>query len=394
MRLALNGGEPIRKTLLPYGRQTVSDDDICAIEQVLRSDWLTTGPKVEEFEEVFAAYVGAKYAVAFSSGTAGLHAAVFAAGLGASDEAITTPLTFAATANCLLYQNAKPVFADVEPGTLNIAPEQITRCLNPRVKAILPVDYAGHPAELDEIRQIAERNGLVIIEDAAHALGATYKGRRIGTLSTMTVFSTHPVKHITTGEGGVVTTQDARLMELLRLFRNHGIRGNARERQEQGKWFYEMVALGYNYRVTDIQCALGITQLQKLDGWLGRRRAIASSYSHALEQIPEVEVPVQQPHCASAWHLYVIRLNLERFRVDRSQVFHALRAENIGVTVHYIPVPWHPYYEQLGYRKGQWPVAESAYERILTLPLFPRMTDSDVEDVIRGLQKVVDAFRA
>src|SRR6266481_1057584 len=240
MRLALNGGEPIRKTLLPYGRQTVSDDDICAIEQVLRSDWLTTGPKVAEFEEVFAGYVGAKYAVAFSSGTAGLHAAVFAAGLGPNDEAITTPLTFAATANCLLYQNAKPVFADVQPGTLNIAPEQITRCLNPRVKAILPVDYAGHPAELDEIRAIAERNGLVIIEDAAHALGATYNGRRIGTLSTMTVFSTHPVKHITTGEGGVVTTQDAKLMELLRLFRNHGIRGNARERQEQGKWFYEM----------------------------------------------------------------------------------------------------------------------------------------------------------
>lgn len=394
MRLALNGGEPIRQTLLPYGRQTVGDDDICAVEQVLRSDWLTTGPKVEEFEEVFAGYVGAKHAVALSSGTAGLHAAVFAAGLGPNDEAITTPLTFAATANCLLYQGARPVFADVQPDTLNIDPEQIIRCLNPRVKAILPVDYAGHPAELDEIRAIAERNGLVIIEDAAHALGATYKGRRVGTLSTMSVFSTHPVKHITTGEGGIVTTEDAKLAERLRLFRNHGIRGSVRDRLEQGKWFYEMVTLGYNYRVTDIQCALGITQLQKLDRWLERRRVIARIYSQALEEIPEVEIPIQRPHCDSAWHLYVVRLNLERLRAKRSQVFQALRAENIGAAVHYIPVPWHPYYQQLGYGKGLWSVAERAYERLLTLPLFPGMSDSDVEDVIRGLHKVVGAFRA
>lgn len=394
MRLALNGGEPVRPTLLPYGRQTVSKDDVCAVEEVLRSDWLTTGPKVEEFEELFAESVGARYAVSFSSGTAGLHGAVFAAELGGGCEAITSPMTFAATANCLLYQGARPVFADVQADTLNLDPEQIVGCLTPRVKAILPVDYGGHPAELDEIRAIAARQGLAVIEDAAHALGAVYKGRRVGRLSTMTVFSTHPVKQITTGEGGVVTTNEASLAERLRLFRNHGIRGSARDRQEQGKWFYEMVTLGYNYRVTDIQCALGISQLQKLEGWLERRRAIAEKYSQAFAKIPEIAIPVQRPHCDSAWHLYVIRLNLERLRATRLQVFQALRAENIGVNVHYIPVPWHPYYQQLGYTRGHWPVAESAYERVLTLPLFPGMRDSDAEDVIHAVQKVIDAFRA
>ena len=259
--LAINGGSPVRKTLLPYGRQTLDDDDIHAIVNVLRSDWLTTGPKVEEFEEAFAARVGAKYAVSFSSGTAALHGAAFAAGLKAGDEAITTPMTFCATANCALYQGARPVFADVCRDTLNLDPEQAITKITSKTRAILPVDYAGHPADLDAILQIAERNGLIVIEDACHALGAEYRGRLVGSIAHMTVFSFHPVKHLTTGEGGMVTTERPDLAKTLRRFRNHGIDSDARQRQTAGQWHYEMVLLGFNYRLTDIGCALGLSQM-------------------------------------------------------------------------------------------------------------------------------------
>jgi len=392
-RLAMNGGQPVRRSLLPYGRQWVDESDIRAVVEVLRSDWLTTGPKVAELEKAFAACVGAKYAVAVSSGTAALHAAAFAAQLGPEDEAITTPLTFAATANCIRYQGARPVFADVEPDTLNIDPIEIEAKITPRTKAIIPVDYAGQPANLDEINAIAARYGLVVIEDAAHALGATYKGRSVGTLAAMTVFSMHPVKQITTGEGGMVTTDDAEFAKRLRVFRNHGITKEARERQEKGEWFYEMVALGYNYRLTDFQCALGLSQLRRLGVWLERRRAIASRYNEALGGMPEIEVPVVRSDREPAWHLYVIRLNLNRLCVNRAHVFKALRSENIGVNVHYIPVPWHPYYQNLGYEKGQWPVAETAYERLITLPLFAAMTDADADNVIEAMRKVLLAHR-
>jgi perosamine synthetase len=389
MRLAIHGGVPVRGTLLPYGRHTVDESDIRAVTAVLRSDWLTTGPKVAEFEEAFASYVGARYAVALSSGTAALHAAAFAVGLQPGDEAITTPLTFVATANCILYQGARPIFADVLPDTLNIDPAQVRLKVTPRTKAILPVDFTGQPADLDEIRAIAQERGLAIIEDAAHALGATHKGRRLGTLANITVFSTHPVKHITTGEGGVATTDDAALAERLRIFRNHGIRESVQVRQKQGTWFYEAIALGYNYRMTDIQSALGHSQLQKLDGWLERRRGIAARYAEALGIAPEIRLPQVRPDRESAWHLYVIRLNLPLLRVGRDEVFRALRAENIGVNVHYIPVPWHPYYRQLGYEKGSWPVAESAYEQLISLPIFQAMSNQDVEDVVGAVDKVV-----
>ncbi|MEM4724963.1 MAG: aminotransferase class I/II-fold pyridoxal phosphate-dependent enzyme, partial [Candidatus Hadarchaeum sp.] len=256
--LAIHGGRPVRKTLLPYGRQSIDEDDIQAVIEVLRSDWITTGPKVAEFEEAFAEYVGAKYAVSFSSGTAALHGAAFAAALGPGDEAIVTPMTFCATANCVLYQGAKPVFADVCPDTLNIDPEEVACKITPHTKVLLPVDYAGHPADLDPILELADRHRLAVIEDACHALGAEYKGRRVGGISHMTVFSFHPVKHITTGEGGMVTTNDAELARRLRIFRNHGIDSNARQRQAEGQWYYEMVELGYNYRLTDIGCALGL----------------------------------------------------------------------------------------------------------------------------------------
>ncbi|HEX4484937.1 MAG TPA: aminotransferase class I/II-fold pyridoxal phosphate-dependent enzyme, partial [Terriglobales bacterium] len=275
-RLAIEGGSPVRPTLLPYGKQSIDDADVAAVVEVLRGDWLTTGPKVEEFEHALAEWVGAKFAVSFSSGTAALHAAAFAAGLKDGDEAITTPMTFAATANCVLYQGAVPVFADVFDDTLNISPEQIEAKITYRTRAVLPVHYAGHPVNIDSVLEVAERHGLVVIEDACHALGAEWRGRRVGGLAHMTVFSFHPVKHITTGEGGMVTTNDPKLAEVLRRFRNHGISSEARQRQAAGQWFYEMVLLGFNYRLTDIGCALGIRQLQKLGQNLFRRRQIAS----------------------------------------------------------------------------------------------------------------------
>lgn len=391
--LALNGGSPVRATYLPYGRQAVEESDIKAVVEVLRSDWLTTGPKVAEFEEAFAAQVDAAYAVAFSSGTAALHAAAFAAGLKSGDEAITTPLTFAATANCVLYQGATPVFADVCADTLNLDPQQVEKKISPKTRAILPVDYAGHPAEMTAILEIARRRGMIVIEDACHALGATYGRKRVGGIADMTVFSFHPVKHITTGEGGMVTTNDKGLAETLRRFRNHGISSEARARQNAGQWHYEMVQLGFNYRLPDIVCALGLEQLKRLEANLARRREIAAVYTTALREIRGIVVPTVRSEANPAWHLYPIRLELDRLNADRAQIFRALRAENIGVNVHYIPVHYHPYYrERFGERAGEFPVAENAYERLISLPMFHAMTDGDVEDVMHALRKVLGHY--
>ncbi len=391
--LAIHGGAPVRATFLPYGRQSVDEADIAAVVEVLRSDWLTTGPKVSEFEEAFAARVGAADAVSFSSGTAALHAAAFAAGLKSGEEAITTPMTFAATANCVLYQGATPVFADVRRDTLNLDPEQIEKRISSQTKAILPVDYAGHPAELGPILEIARRHGLIVIEDACHALGAEYGGRRVGSIADMTVFSFHPVKHITTGEGGMVATNNPRLAETLRRFRNHGISSDARQRQSTGQWHYEMVLLGFNYRLPDIVCALGIQQLKRLDANLARRREIAARYSAAFRKTSGVIPPAVRPEVNPAWHLYAIRLDLEKLTADRAQIFRALRAENIGVNVHYIPVHLHPYYrERFGYKGGEFPVAEDGYARLISLPMFHGMNDRDVEDVIRAVRKVVGHY--
>jgi perosamine synthetase len=388
--LAVDGGTPTRKTLLPYGHQAVGEDDIQAVVEVLRSDWLTTGPKVAEFEEAFAARVGAKYAVSFSSGTAALHGAACAAGLGPDDEAITSPMTFAATANCVLYQGAVPVFADVCPDTLNLDPDQLKARITPKTRAVLPVDYAGHPADLDPILALADRHGLTVIEDACHALGAEYKGRRAGSISHMTVFSFHPVKHITTGEGGMVTTDRPEFVEKLRQFRNHGISTEARQRQSAGQWHYEMLDLGFNYRLTDIACALGLSQLKKLEPNLARRRQIAARYTAAFREIRGVIPPAVRGEVSPAWHLYPIRLDRAKLSADRAKIFRALRAENIGVNVHYIPVHLHPYYRnRFGYKGGEFPVAESAFEQLISLPMFHGMTDQDVEDVVRALSKVV-----
>jgi perosamine synthetase len=391
--LALYGGRAVREIRLPYGHQQIDDDDIDAVVEVLRSAWLTTGPKIVEFEKAFAEYVGAKYAVTFSSGTAALHGAVFAAGLVPGDEAITTPMTFCATANCVLYQGAKPVFADVCKDTLNIDPGEVERRITAKTKAILPVDYAGHPADLDSILELSHRRGIVVIEDASHALGAEYKGKRVGSISHMTVFSFHPVKHLTTGEGGMVTTDDTKLAERLRMFRNHGINSDALERETQGQWYYEMVALGHNYRLTDIGCALGISQLRKLERNLARRQEIAIRYTNVFRKLPGVLPPPVRGDVNPAWHLYPVRLDLTQIQVDRGEIFRALRAEGLGVNVHYIPVHLHPYYRnRFAYHAGEYPVAEEAYRQLISLPMFHAMQERDVEDVIEAVNKVINNY--
>ena len=392
--LAINGGTPVRKTLLPYGHQSIGEEDIQAVVNVLRSEWLTTGPKVAEFEEAFAAWVGAKHAVSFSSGTSALHGAAFAAGLKSGDEVITTPMTFAATANCILYLGATPIFADVSADTLNLDPYQVAERITPCTRAVLPIDYAGHPADMGAIQELAARHGLIVIEDASHALGAEYRGRRTSGIADMTVFSFHPVKHLATGEGGMVTTDRADAAETLRRFRNHGISSDARQRQSNGQWHYEMVLLGFNYRLTDIACALGLSQLHKLAANLARRRDIAARYASGFRDLAEIELPGMRPDVNPAWHLYFIRLNLQKLTGGRDQVFRALRAENIGVNVHYIPVHLHPYYrDRFGYRGGEFPIAELAYERLISLPMFHGMSDQDVEDVIQAVFKVVAHYR-
>lgn len=385
---------PVRDTFLPYGRQWIEDDDIEAVVKILKSDFLTTGPAILEFEEAVANYVGAKYAVSFSNGTAALHGACFAAGIQEGDEVITTPMTFAASANCVLYQGGTPVFADIDDSTYNIDPKQIEEKITSKTKAIIPVHFTGQPAELDEIHRLAQEHNLVVIEDAAHALGASYKKKRIGGLSDMTMFSFHPVKHITSGEGGVITTNDDVYYQKLLQFRSHGIIKDQQLMTEpHGPWYYEMQSLGFNYRMTDIQAALGANQLKKIDRFLSRRKHYVSLYNEAFESRDEIRIPAQHPDGDSSWHLYIIRLQSEKMKVSRKVIYEELMKENIGVNVHYIPVHKMPYYQQLGYGKETYPVAEKLYEEILTLPLFPKMSVDDINDVITAVIKILNQYR-
>jgi perosamine synthetase len=392
-RLAIDGGLPVRKSLLPYGHQTVDPDDVRIVVDVLQSDWLTTGPKVREFERAFARFVGAGEAVAVSSGTAALHAAMNVLGVGSGDEVIVPTMTFAATANCVLYQGGRPVFADVDPQTLLVDTRSLEAKITPRTRAIIAVDYAGQPCDYDNLGAIAERHGLALVADACHSLGGSYKGRSVGTLADLNVFSLHPVKAMTTGEGGMITTASFETAHGIRRFRNHGITSDHFEREQMGSWLYEMVDLGYNYRLSDIQCALGLTQIAKLPGWLARRRAIAHRYDLAFAPLPGVHTLRVGKDIQHGYHLYVVELDLDRFNVDRQRIFAALRAEGIGVNVHYLPVHLHPFYrEALGTRPGMCPSAETAYEKILSLPLFPAMRDKDVDDVIEAMWKVTSAY--
>jgi UDP-4-amino-4,6-dideoxy-N-acetyl-beta-L-altrosamine transaminase len=391
-KLAIDGGNPVRTAMLPYARQSIDDDDRRVVDEVLKSNWLTTGPKVKEFEEAVARYTGAAECIAVNTGTAALHAAIWAAGIGPGDEVIVPAISFVASANCVLYVGATPVFADLSPDTLNLDPEDVKRKLTSRTKGILAVDFAGHPCDHDALRAIADEHGLIIIADAAHSLGAIYKGRKVGTLQEITALSFHPVKHVTTGEGGMVLTNDADIAKRVRSFRHHGIDVDLHARHKTNSWEYDIVDLGFNYRLPDINCALGVSQLVKSDRWLERRRSIVAAYHEALYGLPTLQLPAQRADGSSAWHLYVVRLNLETITTSRSQVFAALRAENIGVNVHYIPIPWMTYYANLGYKRGQWPVAEGEYERMISLPIYPSMTDSDVSDVVTAVKKVLGTY--
>jgi perosamine synthetase len=375
---------PARSPPLPYGRQWIEEDDIQAVVEVLRGDWLTTGPKVGEFERAFADMTGVREAVAVSSGTAALHCAMYALDIGPGDEVIVPAMTFAATANAVVYRGGTPVFADVDPDTLLIDPASVEARITPRTRAVVAVDYAGQPCDYDALRELTGRHGLALAADACHALGGAYKGRPVGSLADVSTFSFHPVKHIATGEGGMITTNDSDRARRMRLFRNHGITTDHRQREATGSWFYEMVDLGFNYRITDFQCALGISQLPKLPGWVARRQQIARHYDAAFANVRDLGRLAVRPEVSHAYHLYVVQV-----AAGRARVFVALRAAGLGVNVHYIPVHLHPYYRRhYGTGPGLCPVAEGAYERIISLPIFPRMSDRDVARVVEAVAQV------
>lgn len=369
--------------MIPYGRQTIDDEDIRAVAEVLASDWLTQGPKVVEFEAALASYCGAKHAVTFANGSLALQGAYAAAGLGEGDELITTPLTFAATASAALWFGAKPVFADIDPLTGNLDPKKAAAAITKRTKVLAPVDYSGRAVDLDAFRALAKERGLIVVSDACHSLGARYKGKPVGGLADMSVFSFHPVKSITTGEGGAVLTNSDEFAARLDSFRKHGVT------QRHPDWRYDIGMLAQNCRLTDFQCALGLSQLKKLDSFVARRRAIAKAYDEELRALPALELP---PYDAdSAWHLYPVRLKLDALTADRGQVFKDLRAAGIGVQVHYIPVYDHPLYRKLGY-KADCPVADRFYAGELSLPIFPRLTEADRGVVVASLRAVLERY--
>lgn len=379
------------KIFIPYGKQLVDEEDIQTVMDVLRSDYLTTGPKVAEFERAVADYVGAKYAVAVSNGTAALHIACLAAGIEQGDEVITSPITFAASANCVLYCGGTPVFADIKKDTYNIDPEEVERLITPRTKAIIPVHYTGQPCEMDAIIGIAEKHNLIVIEDGAQVLSGEYKGRKVGAISDMTTFSFHPVKPVTTGEGGMVTTNDKKFYDKLKLYHTHGItRENEFLGKNDGPWYYEQLELGYNYRITDIQCALGISQMKKLDAFAECRRRLASRYDKGFAGNPHIVTPYQHADCLSSYHLYMIQVPA----VIRRKVFEELRNAGIGVNVHYIPVYKHPYYQAHGYQNICCPNAEEFYNRAITLPLFADMTEEQADFVIAKTTEIVERLTA
>lgn len=389
--LAVFGGTPVREAPLSYGKQYIDDADIQAVADTLRSDCLTCGPKITAVEQKLCEMTGAKYCVAVSNGTAALHIAAMAAGIGEGDEVITTPITFAASANCVLYCGGKPVFADINPETYNIDPASIRKCITPRTKAVIAVDFTGQAVELDEIRAICKEHNLILIEDAAHSIGTRYNSQPVGSIADMTTFSFHPVKTVTAGEGGAVMTNDKALYDKLVLFRAHGI---TRDRSQMvhptdDPWYNEQVGFGYNYRMTDIQAALLISQLDKLEMFSKRRSEIAAAYDKAFSQMPELQIQKEIPQSDTTRHLYILRLRLDKLSCTRREFFDALRGENIYSQVHYLPVYYHSYYEKLGYQKGLCPNAESYYEEVMSLPIYYSLTDKDVSDVIRAVKKII-----
>lgn len=394
-KLAIFGGTPVRETPIAYGKQCVEQDDIDAVVETLRSDFITCGPKVDALEEKLCEVTGARYAVVVSNGTAALHLAALAAGFGEGDEVIVSSVTFAASSNCVLYCGAKPVFADIRPDTYNIDPESIEKLITPRTKGIVAVDFTGQAVEHDAIRDICKKHNLILIEDAAHAIGTKYKGRPVGSIADMTCFSFHPVKTVTSGEGGAITTNDEQLYHRLMRLRTHGITRNPEEmvHPTDALWYNEQVELGYNYRMTEFQAALLLSQLKKLPKFSARRKEIVEKYDKAFSEMPEIFVQREIPESDTTRHLYILRLNLDKLTCDRRQFFDALYAENTRPQVHYLPVYWHSYYEKLGYQKGICPNAEKYYEEVMSIPLYYSLTDADTDDVIRAVKKVVEYYR-
>lgn len=394
-KLAIQGGTPVRDTKIYYGHQYIDEADVAAVADVLRNGDLTCGPKITELEKRLCELTGAKYAVAVSNGTAALHIACQAAGVTAGDEVITTPITFAASANCALYCGAMPVFADINEKTYNIDPASVAEKMSEKTKAVVAVDYTGQAAELAPLLKLCRENGVVLIEDAAHSIGTKYDGKPVGSIADLTTFSFHPVKTVTGGEGGAVLTNNAEYYKKLLLYRSHGITRDESllEKEKEGAWYYEQVALGMNYRMTDMQAALIISQLDKLERFRERRSRIVARYNEAFAEMPEITVQEEIPESDTTRHLYILRIKPEMLTVNRRQFFDAMAAENICCNVHYIPVYYHPYYEKLGYRKGFCPKAEKLYEEIMSLPLYYAMTEQDVEDVIHAVRKVVENYR-
>lgn len=394
-QLAINGAKPVRKSKLFYGHQYIDDADVQAVVEVLKSDYLTCGPKITELEQKLCEITGAKYAVVCSNGTAALHIACQAAGVGEQDEVITTPITFAASANCALYCGAKPVFADIDPNTYNISPKSVEEKIGERTKAVVAVDFTGQAVELEKLQNICKKNKLVLIEDGAHSIGTKYNGKAVGSIADMTTFSFHPVKTVTGGEGGAVLTNNEQYYKKLLLYRAHGITRDPEllERESHGSWYYEQIDLGMNYRMTDIQAALILSQLDKLSAFSKRRKEIVERYNQAFSEIPELFVQQEIPESDTTRHLYILRLKLETLTCSRREFFEAMAAEGICCNVHYIPVYYHPYYEKMGYQKGLCPQAEKLYEEIMSLPLYYAMKDEDVEDVIHAVKKVVEYYK-
>lgn len=394
-KLAIHGGIPVRNENIYYGHQYIDESDIEAVVDVLKSDYLTCGPKIEELEKRLCEVTGAKYAVAIANGTAALHVVCMAAGIGEGDEVITTPITFAASANCALYCGAKPVFADINPNTYNIDPDDIERKITEKTKAVVAVDFTGQAVEIERIQNICKKNNLIFIEDGAHSIGTKYNGKGVGSLADMTTFSFHPVKTITGGEGGAITTNNKELYDKLILYRAHGITRNVAQmdNESHGPWYYEQIALGYNYRITDIQAALIISQLNKLDEFVKRRKEIVDIYNEAFEQMPEIIIQKEIAESDTARHLYIVQLDKDKLNGTRLDIFEALKAEKVCCNVHYIPVYYFPYYEKLGYKKGMCPNAEKLYENMFSIPLYYGMSNEDVESVIEAIRKVISYYR-
>lgn len=370
--------------MIPYGKQSLDDADIQAVTNVLRSDWLTCGQTVTDFENELVRICGAAHGIALSSGTAALHAIMAALGIKEGDEVIVPTLTFAATANSVTYCGGRPTFVDVDKNTLLISPELVEKAIKPNTRAIVGVDYAGQPCDWSALRALADKHQLALIADSCHAIGATYEGKHVSAYADMTAYSFHPVKHIATGEGGAVVTNNQEYAEFIRRFRNHGISNDARMRESTGTWYYEMVELGYNYRITDIQCALGLSQLGKLDKFLQRRRNIAAMYDKAFASSP-VRSLTLAPRRNHAYHLYVVRIP------ERDTLFGRLRKAGLGVQVHYIPVHMHPYYRNNhGTGPGLCPIAEAAYKEIISIPMFPALENAQVEEVVNTLLTQID----